>query len=199
MIPAAIQQAPFYDPNQPDVLNYACMGAVNCHELTHSWDPYGSQYDALGRLDTIITPESMSMYRDHQMCLQDQFSAYTEDSEHLNGALEIGEIVADLMGQTVAYTSFLEQRQKDLSRTAEQDKAVKDAYGMTWDELWFVGHAQLFCAKIATEYMHNGVLADSHPPPDLRIRGTFSNMPQFSSAMDCPEGSTYNPIIKCNF
>ena len=199
VIPAAIQQAPFYDPNQPDVLNYACMGAVNCHELTHSWDPYGSQYDALGRLDTIITPESMSMYRDHQMCLQDQFSAYTEDSEHLNGALEIGEIVADLMGQTVAYTSFLEQRQKDLSRTAEQDKAVKDAYGMTWDELWFVGHAQLFCAKIATEYMHNGVLADSHPPPDLRIRGTFSNMPQFSSAMDCPEGSTYNPIIKCNF
>jgi hypothetical protein len=42
VFPAAILQAPFFDPNADDAVNYGGIGAVIGHEITHHFDDQGA-------------------------------------------------------------------------------------------------------------------------------------------------------------
>ncbi|HEY4143493.1 M13 family metallopeptidase [Pinirhizobacter sp.] len=60
VIPAAILQPPFYDPNADPAINYGGIGASIAHEITHQFDDQGSKYDERGRLTTWWTPSDLS-------------------------------------------------------------------------------------------------------------------------------------------
>jgi len=42
-------QSPLFDSNQQDYLNYGSVGYIIGHELIHSIDNIGKNYDALGK------------------------------------------------------------------------------------------------------------------------------------------------------
>jgi len=46
---AAMFQSPLFDSNQQDYLNYGSVGYIIGHELIHSIDNIGKNYDALGK------------------------------------------------------------------------------------------------------------------------------------------------------
>ncbi len=48
VFPAAILQAPFFDPNVDPAYNYGAIGAVIGHEMGHGFDDQGSLYDGTG-------------------------------------------------------------------------------------------------------------------------------------------------------
>ncbi len=48
--PAAILQPPAFDPQAPTVVNYASIGAVIGHEISHTFDTEGSAFDRTGRM-----------------------------------------------------------------------------------------------------------------------------------------------------
>ena len=52
--PAAILQPPFFDPAADAAHNYGSMGATIGHEISHSFDDQGSQFDAQGRLARLV-------------------------------------------------------------------------------------------------------------------------------------------------
>ena len=54
--PAAILQPPFFDPKADPAHNYGAIGAVIGHEISHSFDNMGSQFDAQGRMHNWWTP-----------------------------------------------------------------------------------------------------------------------------------------------
>lgn len=41
------------------------------------------------------------------------------------------------------------------------------------------------------------ITTNDHPPSQFRMRGILSNMHEFSSDFECPEGSNMNPVNKC--
>ena len=48
VFPAAILQAPFFDLEADDAVNYAGIGAVIGHEIGHGFDDQGSTFDGTG-------------------------------------------------------------------------------------------------------------------------------------------------------
>lgn len=49
-ISAAILQHPFFDAQRPSYMNYGSIGQIIAHEITHSFDVEGRQYDWNGNL-----------------------------------------------------------------------------------------------------------------------------------------------------
>ena len=54
--PAAILNPPFFDMNADPVENYGSIGGVIGHEISHSFDASGSQFDASGKMINWWTP-----------------------------------------------------------------------------------------------------------------------------------------------
>ena len=52
--PAAILQAPFYDPAASAAVNYGAIGATIGHEISHSFDDTGAQFDAQRALAQLV-------------------------------------------------------------------------------------------------------------------------------------------------
>src|SRR5204862_735538 len=61
--PAAILQPPFFDPAAPAAHNYGSIGAVIGHEISHSFDDQGSQFDAAGKLTNWWTPADFEHFK----------------------------------------------------------------------------------------------------------------------------------------
>ena len=52
--PAALLQAPKFDPAASDAANYGAIGAIVGHEVSHFVDTLGADYDAEGRNGTLV-------------------------------------------------------------------------------------------------------------------------------------------------
>ena len=61
--PAAILQKPYFDPGRDAAANYGAIGATIGHEISHSFDDVGSQFDAQGRLANWWTPQDLDHFK----------------------------------------------------------------------------------------------------------------------------------------
>jgi putative endopeptidase len=61
--PAGILQAPFFDFEADDAMNYGGIGAVIGHEMTHGFDDQGRQFDADGALRDWWTKEDADKFK----------------------------------------------------------------------------------------------------------------------------------------
>ena len=106
------------------------------------------------------------------------------DDIHINSALTLGEDVADLGGEILAYMAW---------RDATKDKNIGLIDGLTQDQRFFIGFAQWACANDRPEQLRVRALTDPHSPDIDRINGVVVNMPEFGKAFGCKEGS---PMVK---
>ena len=74
--PAAIIQPPYFDATADAAHNYGSMGAIIGHEISHSFDDQGSQFDAEGRLANWWTKDDMTHFKAAGEALAAQFDAY---------------------------------------------------------------------------------------------------------------------------
>jgi len=63
--PAALLQPPYFDPKSNAAGNYGMVGATIGHEISHSFDDQGAQFDATGKLSNWWTADghAPSQYR----------------------------------------------------------------------------------------------------------------------------------------
>jgi putative endopeptidase len=181
IFPAAILQAPLFDPAADDALNYGAVGAIIGHEMTHGFDDQGGQFDADGNFKRWWTPEDYAKFQARTGCVEAQFEAYTlDDGTHLKGKLVKGEAVADLGGLKIAWLAY----QKSL----EGKPRPPDIDGFTPEQRFFLGFGQAWKLNQRPEAEHLQVNTDPHPPARFRLMGTVSNLPEFFKAFGCGEG-----------
>jgi endothelin-converting enzyme/putative endopeptidase len=178
--PAGVLQPPLYDAKMDDAPNYGNTGGTIGHELTHAFDDEGSQFDAKGNLKNWWTPDDQKKFEERTKCVDDQYSQYVAvDDIHLNGKLTLGENVADLGGEILAYIAW---------KDANKDKKLEPADGLSPEQRFFVGFAQWDCANERPEQLREWVMTNPHSPARYRINGVVVNMPEFAGAFSCKAG-----------
>ena len=183
--PAGVLQPPLYDDKMDDAPNYGNTGGTVGHELTHAFDDEGSQFDAKGNLRNWWTEEDRKKFDSRTKCVQDQYSQYVVvDDVHINGALTLGEDVADLGGELLGYMAW-----KDKTKGMN----LQQVDGLTPAQRFFVGFAQWDCANERPEDLRVRAMTDPHSPAQYRINGVVVNMPEFQQAFQCKPGA---PLTK---
>ncbi|MBV9147429.1 MAG: M13 family metallopeptidase [Acidobacteria bacterium] len=183
--PAGVLQPPLYDPKMDDAPNYGDTGGTIGHELTHGFDDEGRKYDAHGNLRDWWTNEDAAKFEERTKCVEDQYAKYVVvDDVHINSKLTLGEDVADLGGEILAYIAW---------KGATAGKDLQPVEELTPDQRFFIGFAQWACENDRPEDARLRALTDPHSPAEYRINGVVVNMPEFSKAFSCKQGQ---PMVK---
>ncbi|CAN7517771.1 M13 family metallopeptidase [Massilia sp. LjRoot122] len=173
--PAAILQPPFYDPKASDSQNYGAIGSVIGHEISHSFDDTGAQFDAQGRLRDWWTKEDLAHFKKASQKLVEQYNAYKPfDDLAINGQLTLSENLSDLAGLAAAYDAF---------KVSPSGKST----GVEGDRAFFTGFAQAWRSKMRETSLRRVVLTDGHSPGQYRTY-TVRNLDAWYKAFDVQPG-----------
>ena len=177
--PAAILNPPFFDMNADPVENYGSIGGVIGHEISHSFDDSGSQFDAEGRLTNWWTPADYDHFKAASARLAAQYDAYEPLAGlHLNGKQTLGENIADVAGLSAAYDAY---------RASYGGKEAPSKDGLTGDQRFFVAFGQSWRGKMRPETLRVIVMTDGHSPDEYRA-DTVRNVDAWYTAFNVQPG-----------
>ena len=187
--PAGILQPPFYSNKIDDAVNYGGIGAVVGHELTHGFDDQGRQFDAQGNLRDWWTPEDAKAFEERAECFVKEYSSFIAVADvHVNGKLTLGENTADNGGLRLSFMALMD---------ALKGKQVPKIDGFTQDQRFFLGWGQIWCENRRPEIQRMLANVDPHAPPQYRVNGVVSNMPEFQKSFSCKAGQPMVRVPQC--
>jgi predicted metalloendopeptidase len=177
--PAAFLQPPFFDPAATDAVNYGSMGAVIGHEISHSFDDTGSQFDAKGRLSNWWTPDDLAHFKTASDALVKQYDAYKPLPDlSINGRQTLGENIADVAGLSAAYDAY------KVSLAGQAAPVIDNFSG---DQQFFLSYAQSWRQKAREALLRQQLATDGHAPAGYRAL-TVRNLDAWYSAFNVQPG-----------
>jgi putative endopeptidase len=183
VFPAAILQAPFFDPNADDAVNYGAIGAVIGHEISHGFDDQGAEYDGDGNLKNWWTDADKKAFAARTTALSDQFDTYEPlPGLHVIGRNTLGENIADLAGLTIALKAY------HLS-LGDKPSPVLDGY--TGDQRFYLAFAQVWRSKYQEGALRTQVMSNEHSPAEFRVIGPTRNLDPWYAAFHVKPGTKY--------
>lgn len=178
--PAAILQPPFFNLHADDAVNYAAIGTVIGHEITHGFDDQGSKYDEKGNLKSWWTAEDRKQFERRAELFRKQYDAYeVADGVKVNGKLTLGENIADLGGIAIALDAY----QRRLTKTGRKDIEV-----LTPEQRFFYAVTLFDRENCRPEFEKMAALTDPHSPAKFRVNGPLSNLEEFYLAFNVTNG-----------
>jgi predicted metalloendopeptidase len=168
VFPAAILQAPFFDPNADAAVNYGGIGAVIGHEIGHGFDDQGRKSDGDGVLRDWWTAADAERFKERADKLGAQYATYEPvEGFSVNPGLTMGENIGDLGGLAMAYHAY------KLSLGGAEAPVID---GLTGDQRFFLAWAQVWKRVVRDEQLKNQIATDPHSPAQYRVNGVVRNM-----------------------
>lgn len=184
VFPAAILQAPFFDPQASDAENYGGIGVVIGHEMTHGFDDQGRHFDADGNMTEWWTPEDGAAFQALANGLVEQFNAVEVlPGLNANGQYTLGENIADQGGLRVALTAFLDSQKK---KGVNIEEVKID--GFTPMQVFYLNYANLWAQNIREAEMRSLTQGDVHSLGSNRVNVTLRNLQPFFEAFSIKDG-----------
>ena len=179
--PAAILQPPFFDAARADAMNYGGIGAVIGHEVSHSFDNLGANFDSRGRLRNWWKPEDLAHFQASTQSLARQFDAYHPLPDlAINGQQTLAEDIADLAGVSASYDAF---------RTSLGGKPAPVVGGLTGDQQFFLSFGQIWRTKFREPALRRQLLTNAHAPGPYRAL-TVRNLDSWYAPFAVKQGET---------
>ncbi|CAN5195112.1 hypothetical protein BH23GEM2_BH23GEM2_24040 [soil metagenome] len=180
VFPAAILQPPFFSMQADDALNYGGIGGVIGHEFSHGFDDQGSRSDGDGNLRNWWGETDAEAFRDRTATLVAQYEALSPlEGLNVNGRLTLGENIGDLSGLAMAYKAY---------RRSLGGREAPVIDGLTGDQCFFIGWAQVWQAAYRDDALRQRVLTNSHSPSEYRTNQVLRNLDAFHAAFDTKPG-----------
>ena len=178
--PAGILQPPFFNVNADDAVNYGSIGAVIGHEIGHGFDDQGRKSDGEGNLRDWWTAADAKAYQERTTKLGAEYDAINPiDDLHINGKLTMGENIGDLSGLAQAYRAY---------RISLNGKEAPVIDGLTGDQRFFMGFAQIWRGKIRDDALRQQLLTNPHSPGDYRALVPLVNNDVFETTFNVKPG-----------
>lgn len=168
VMPMGILQPPFFDATKSDKINMGSVGMVVAHEIGHSIDDQGSNYDETGRLSPWMSSADLSNFK-----IKTQKIITLFDHEGIDGKLTLGENIADFVGLQNSFQSAF------FDGTSSSNQEQKE---------FFVQYAKTWCGVIQPKYREFMIKTDPHSPIDLRVNGQMKLSKQFEETFMCKKG-----------
>lgn len=187
VFPAGALEPQTFDPTADDGANYGSLGGGWAgHELTHGFDDEGRHYDAAGNLSDWWTSADSTLFAQQAARMVQQFDGYLQvDTFHVNGALTLGENIADYGGLLTGYDA--------LEHALDRDGRPGRIDGYTPEQRYFLSYAQSWRGVTRPAELRTRVTVDSHSPERWRVNGPISNTPAFAQAFGCKPG---DPMVR---
>ncbi|WP_174280096.1 M13 family metallopeptidase [Sphingomonas bacterium] len=180
VFPAAILQPPFFDAKADPAVNYGAIGAVIGHELSHHFDDQGRKYDPTGKLADWWTPTDVARFKTFTDKLVAQYDSYEPiPGQHIQGGLTLGENIADLAGLTVSLDAY---------HRSLNGKRAPVINGLTGDQRFYLGWAQVWRIKEREAALRSQLLSDPHSPDHERVL-TVRNLDPWYAAFNVKPGA----------
>jgi endothelin-converting enzyme/putative endopeptidase len=158
--PAAILQAPFFDPKAPAAHNYGAIGTIIGHEISHTFDSEGAAFDSQGRVRNWWTPEDLAHFETVTAALAAQYDTYSPfPGVHVNGKQTLGESIADVAGLAAAFDAF---------HASLKGQSPPKVGNFNPDQQFFIAFAQNWASVTRDAALRQQVLTDPHPPGQYR-------------------------------
>ena len=182
VFPAAVLQPPFFDPRADPAINYGGIGAIIGHEISHHFDDQGRKYDKTGALADWWTAQDIARFK----ALTDRLVAQSSGYEvlpgvYLQGDTTLGENIADLAGITIAYDAY---------HASLGGRSAPLIDGLTGDQRFFLGFAQVWRTKTREDALRQQVKMDFHSPDHQRAL-TTRNIDTWYTAFGVRSGQKY--------
>lgn len=182
VFPAGILQAPMFNPNADDAVNYGAIGAVIGHEITHGFDDQGRKIDKTGAIRDWWTPGDAERFE----AKAEQFGAYYAKFEpvpghFINPKLTMGENIADMAGLRIALEAY------HLSLNGKPAPVID---GLTGDQRFFLAYAQAWQNKQRDESIVTQIASRPHSPPRFRVLGPLPHIDAWYEAFGIGPDST---------
>lgn len=186
VFPAAILQAPFFNPEASDAENYGGIGVVIGHEMSHGFDDQGCNFDAKGNMTNWWTPEDAEAFKTLTKGLADQFDK-VEILPGLmaNGSYTLGENIGDQGGLRVSHTAFLDS-QKAKGVDVDSEEAKID--GFTPEQAFYLNYANIWATNMRDAEKRNLTIGDVHSLAENRVNVTLRNITPFLKAFGVKPG-----------
>ena len=177
--PAAILEPPFFDPKADPAANYGAIGAIIGHEISHSFDNTGADFDAQGRLVNWWTKGDFAHFQQATAKLAKQYDQYEAlPGLHVNGKQTLGEDIADVSGLTAAYRAY------HISLDGQPAPAKDELSG---DQRFFLAFGQAWRSKTRDAALRQQLTTDVHAPAQFRAE-TVRNIDAWYGAYDVKPG-----------
>ncbi len=177
--PAAILQPPYFDPKAAASLNYGGIGATIGHEISHSFDDQGSQFDAQGHLADWWTAEDLAHFKASGAQLAAQFDAYRPFPDlAVHGKQTLSENIADLAGLAAAHDAWL---------LSLGGKPAPSGQGFSAEQEFFISYGQGWRTKRREAALRQQIITDGHAPEEYRA-DTVRNLDAWNLAFDVKPG-----------
>jgi putative endopeptidase len=177
VFPAPMLLPPAFDPAQDPALNYAVLGVIIGHEMTHGFDDQGAQFGADGRLQQWWSADDRHRFTALGTRVAERYSKFEiAPGKPVNGQLTLGENIADLGGLAIAYDALMLAQAK--SPQARID-------GLSQPQRFFLRYASIWRNKTRPEFAELRLKTDPHAPDEFRAIAPIADMPAFSQAFSC--------------
>ena len=165
---AGILQAPVYDKNKSESENYATIGAIIAHEISHVFDNQGAKYDEYGNIKNWWTDEDFKKFEALSQKMVEQFDGLPYGEGELDGQLTLGENIADLGGVAAALEATKRLPNPDL-----------DAFFRAWADNW---------KEVSNDEFKETTISDVHSPNIYRVNTVLPNFAEFHETYGIVEG-----------
>jgi putative endopeptidase len=187
--PAGILQPPYFDKQMSDAVNFGSIGSVIGHEMTHGFDDEGRKFDSTGNLRDWWTAQDGKEFEHRAQCIVDEYSGFeATPGVQVNGKLTLGENTADNGGTRIALMALQ-------NIMAAEGKGEEKIDGFSPEQTFFIAFGQSWCSNLTPQLLRVAAQSNPHSPPQFRVNGVVSNMPEFQKAFGCKQGQ---PMVRDN-